>query len=130
MIKFKDTKLEREYNELPVHNARLYKLLSALNAFCELELSKDIVITHLYRTQAEHDSLYAKTPPAQRPGRSPHQDWNAVDLRSSVFNDAEIKRMLSFLNCFTYRAGKPVAMYHAIAGNVFHYHIQFEKEKK
>lgn len=127
MIQTKDQRVAKELAELPVHNARLAKLLSVLVTFVELELKKDIVVTSILRTQAEHDALYAATPPAQRPTSSPHMNWEAADLRSSTFTQPEIDRMVNFLNQFSFRNGKKVAMCHAIAGGAMHFHIQYAK---
>lgn len=94
--------------------------------FVHFEFKEDLVVTSIFRTQAEHDALYALTPPDKRPKTSPHMYWNAFDIRSTVFSDAEKQRMLKFLNCFTYLTGqgKPVAILHSIAGNVEHFHVQ------
>jgi len=126
-IQTKDSRISKEYAELPVHNPRMIQVLLALSLFCEAEFKKHIMITSIFRTQQEHDALYAATEPAKRPLTSPHMTWEGVDLRSSTFTDAEITRMVAFLNMFTYRGGKPVALYHKIAGGANHFHIQFAR---
>lgn len=115
-----------QFNALQQHNPKLANTLTLLSNFTRLEFKKDITLTSVFRTQAEHDALYANTPEDKRPKSSPHMFWKAADIRSKDFSDAEIKRMLTFLNCFTYTSGqgKPVALYHTIAGNTFHFHIQ------
>lgn len=127
MAKFKDARIEKEYNELPVHNPRLAKLLRAAETFVELEFKKEIVYTSIFRTQAEHDALYAQTPPGLKPASSPHMFWEAADLRSTIFTDEEINRLLGFLNTFTFRNGKQVSICHAVAGGAMHFHIQYSK---
>lgn len=122
---FKTKKIESEYNELPVRNGRLFQVLRALEIYCRIEFNKDLVITHIYRTPEEHKQLYAMT--KNPPTSSPHQFWEGVDLRSSTFTQPEIDKMVGFLNCFTFRNGKKTAIYHAIAGNVPHFHIQVAK---
>ena len=83
------------------------------------------MITSIYRTKEEHDALYKNTP--NPPPGSVHMAFEGVDIRSSDFSAADIERMLTFLNCFTFRNGKKVALYHQVAGNAFHFHIQFAK---
>jgi hypothetical protein len=95
-----------------------------LDNFTRLEFKKEVTITSILRTQEEHDALYAAVPAESKPPRSPHLYWSAVDIRSKDFTDAEIKRMLDFLNCFKNNNGRPVAIYHAIPNNALHFHIQ------
>lgn len=126
-MRFKTLQVEQEYATLfdQNKNQRLGKLLVALELFVSLEFGKELTLTSIFRTQEEHDALYAHTPPDKRPARSPHMDWGAVDLRSSDFTQEEITKMLSFLNCFSRKDGKKVAIYHTISGNVAHFHIQY-----
>lgn len=126
-MRFKTDRINKEfYNDLPTKNKKLYTVLMLLDNFTQLEFGKDICLTDIFRTKEEFDSLYSQTPPDKRPVTSPHMFWNAADIRSTDFNEPQIKRMLTFLNCFTYASGqgKPVSLYHCIAGNVFHFHIQ------
>lgn len=54
--------------------------------------------------------------------------WEAADIRSYDFTDNEIKKMLTFLNLFTYAGGqRNVSMVHTIANNAPHFHIQYGK---
>lgn len=125
-IQFKTDRQKEEWFQLQSKNYKLYRLVKALNEFTELEFNKDILLTEVFRTQAEFDSLYTQTPIEQRPKTSPHLNWGAVDLRSSIYSDREIQRLLSFLNVFTYFGGqRKVALYHTIAGNTMHFHIQY-----
>jgi len=127
-MNFKTDKLKKDYySGLYENNPRLVILLDGLNNFVFLEMGKRITITSIYRTQEEQDELYKEVPIDKRPARSPHQDWKAVDLRSSDFTNNEIKRIVAFCNQFKYQNGTRVtALYHTIAGNVNHLHIQYE----
>lgn len=124
---YKTLRERNESEELLIQNPRLFELLHCLNIFVELEMGKTIMVTSIYRSQEEQDSLYKEVPLEKRPKRSPHQDWKAVDLRSKDFTDQEIKRIVAFCNQFKYQNGTRVtALYHTIAGNVNHLHIQYE----
>jgi hypothetical protein len=126
VILFKTDRQKSDFEQLKSKNPRIVRLATALSEFCELELKKDITVTDVFRTQEEFEALYSQTPPEKRPPTSPHMRWEALDLRSSVFTDREIERMLAFLNCFSYQGGqRKVALYHTIAGNVAHFHIQY-----
>lgn len=129
MLTTKTPKIEAELKLLQIHNPRLYSLLEMLSKFSELELGKDIMITSILRTQAEHDALYAATEASKRPTSSPHMFWEAVDIRSAGIPPIAKSRMLNFLNQFSFRNGKQVAMCHAIAGGAEHFHIQYAKAK-
>lgn len=125
-MKFKTQNEETEWPLLYNYNIRLYTLIQLLEGYAQLNFNKELTLTEIYRTQEEFDALYAQTPPDKRPARSPHQDWRAVDIRSSDFTEQEIHKMLTFLNTFTYAGGqRPVAIYHMIAGNTFHFHTQY-----
>jgi hypothetical protein len=125
MISYKTPREQAEWTTLCKENPSLTKAVHSLDYFCEAEFGKNIVLTSVFRTQAEHDALYAQTPPAQRPATSPHCRWEAVDIRSHAFTSAEIARMVSFLNQFVSGfPGKPTALYHAIPGGAPHFHAQ------
>lgn len=126
MVQFKTDRIKDEYSQLHESNNRLWQLIYTLSQFTELEFNKDVVLTCIYRTEEENNALYAETPPEKRPPTSPHCSWKAVDLRSTIYTDTEITRMLEFLNCFRYQGGqRKVAIYHLINGNTWHMHIQY-----
>ena len=125
-MRFKDTRLAQEYNQLPIENKRLYQLMAVIDQFTELEFKKDVCITCILRTKSENDALYAQVPVEQRPN-SPHLNWEGVDIRSTDFTPSEIDRLLKFINTFTFRNGKQVGVYHQVAGNALHFHIQYAK---
>lgn len=125
-MQFKSERISKEYNNLTYENPKLFYLLFYLDQFCWLEFEKRITLTHIFRTVEEHNELYKETPESKRPATSPHMYWKACDIRSSTFSGPEITRMLKFLNTWSYKSGqgKAVAIYHAIAGNVNHFHVQ------
>lgn len=124
MIEFKTKRIEDEFRELPTKNLRLFELLHVIERYCHLEFNKPIVLTEILRTMEEQKALYAQTP--NPPTDSPHMHWRAFDLRSTVYTDAEIQRLLKFINNFQYQKGaKPTALYHKIAGNAYHFHVQY-----
>lgn len=123
-MNFKTERQKDDVYKLSLYNPQLYKLLVILDNFTQFEFGKEFVVTDVFRTKEEFDALYAATPVDKRPTDSPHCHWEAVDLRSTTFTDSEIKTMLTFLNCFKNPSGKPTALYHTIAGNAFHFHIQ------
>lgn len=123
-MNFKTPNEKTEFDTLLTKNPKLVGVVNALDFFTQVSFGKSITVTEVYRTKEEHDKLYAATPEALRPKVSPHMSWESVDIRSSDFTDAQIQRMLSFLNCFVNSNGKSVAIYHRIAGNAFHFHIQ------
>lgn len=126
LITFKSDREDVEFKALQGHNPRLVRLIETLAEFTSLEFKKGLVITSVFRTQDEHDQLYKHTAPEKKPKTSPHMVWQAVDLRSWVYSDREIERMLAFLNTFSYQGGqRKVAIYHTVAGNAAHFHIQY-----
>ena len=124
-IEYKTRRIEHEFEELSDKNRGLHDVVVAASTFTGYEFGKPIVLTQIFRTQEEQDSLYKHIPESQRK-KSPHQFWQAVDLRSWIYSEAEIERLLKFLNCFTTAGGqRKVAIYHEIPGNVKHFHVQF-----
>lgn len=130
-MQFKSERIALEYQTLQQKNEKLWRLISLADQFSKLELGgKEITLTMIYRTQAEHDELYKDTPASQKPKVSPHQLWQAVDIRSSIYSAREIERLLAFLNNFTYQGGqRKVSSYHMVAGNTYHFHVQYGDSK-
>lgn len=109
-----------------IRNAALHGLVDQLSVWVSNNLQKDITLTHLYRTAEEQVALYAATEPAKRPTASPHQVWNAVDLRSSVYTPEEVAGIVAWVNKhYTNPNGRVCALAHAIAGGAYHLHIQY-----
>lgn len=122
----KTNRIAEEFQTLDVKNKRLKQLIMLTDQFSKLEFGKEIVVTEIYRTVEEQKELYKHTPPDRRPKVSPHQLWHSVDLRSWIYTDREIERLLEFLNCFRYLEGqRKVAVYHKIRMGAAHFHVQY-----
>jgi hypothetical protein len=125
-LKFKTTRIEKEYNELPVHNGKLKRLLDMAATFVELEFAKDVVVTEIYRSEDEYKALYAKIPKENWPKSFPHAKWQSIDLRAFIYTPKELERLVNFLNQFKFRGGaSKTAFVHAIPGGAAHFHIQY-----
>ncbi len=124
-MRFKEPRQNQEFSELKTQNPRLYALMLSIDSFVTLEMKKDVCVTSIFRTEAEHKALYAQTP--NPPATSPHCFWEAVDLRSTDFTPTEIVRINGYANQFTFRNNKPVCLYHQVTGGVFHFHFQYGK---
>lgn len=122
-MQFKTDRIKSEFDQLNVKNPRLHALLIVLDQFAILELGHEITLTCILRTKEENDALYAATPVDQRPKNTPHCSWLAADLRSSDFTQDQINRLLALANQFKWQ--RTVAICHAIAGNVMHFHVQY-----
>lgn len=57
-IGFKTSRVEKEYNKLDTKNSELKQLLKDVQEFAWDNFKKDIVITMIFRTEAEQDYLY------------------------------------------------------------------------
>jgi hypothetical protein len=124
-MRFKTERIKKEWNELNTKNPRLAFLISSISSKIELLFNITPMITMIYRTEEEQKELYKDTP--NPPARSPHQDWNAVDLRSSDFTEDQINKIIDLFS----KAGvdnlfAKTAIYHKIAGNAYHFHVQFK----
>jgi hypothetical protein len=126
-LDWKTGRIKAEWNELPVHNARLARIVKLLVEYVDLEMGKNVVLTEILRTSDETQKLYAATVVAGGavPSWRPHEIWNAVDLRSSLYTDREIEKIVAFLNQFTvYKGQRRCAVFHAIRGGAPHMHAQ------
>lgn len=124
MIDFKTDRVKSEYAELLKQNQRLYRLVECIAQFTDLEFKKPVFITSILRTEAEHKGLYKDVP--NPPPMSPHCYWRGVDLRSSIYTENEIQRIVKFANCFLFHGGaKVTALYHTLPNNALHLHIQY-----
>lgn len=123
-LRFKTDRIRDEFAQLIRSNNKLFLMLVELERFCREGLNKDVVLTSILRTKEENDALYEQTPINQRPKSQPHCTWEAADIRSSIYTDDEIKRILGFINgSYKNSNGKPAAIYHMINGNVPHFHF-------
>lgn len=123
MIKFKTDRIKGEFDQLTYQHHELDTLVINLSLWVSNMYHKDIIITHLFRTQEEQHLLYKDIP--NPPAFSPHQFWNAIDLRSFDFDQDELDAICTYLNShYSNLNGKIVAFVHAIPGGAMHFHIQ------
>jgi hypothetical protein len=128
MLKVKYPRIIGEWSTLTKKNAALAQLIWDLQVFVEEFFNKDVVITHLYRTQEQQERFYGKG--TKR--KSPHQFWGAVDIRDSIYTKAEIGKMVDFLKFYDnynkYRVIKASMSSTYLRHNIglgMHFHIQF-----
>lgn len=125
-MQWKTARIVAEWNQLPAQNKKLYTILSLADKFSQQEFNKELFITCILRTEAENAELYKDS---VEPDWRPHTLWMGADLRSSIYTDAEIQKLLSFFNLFTVFSGqRRCASYHIIPGNVFHFHVQASRD--
>ena len=124
-------RLRDEFTELDRKNPRLADIIEDLNDYAVENFGKGVLITMIYRTQAEQDYLYRNSERYRvRKFKSPHQFWHGVDLRSRTFNPEEIAKMVEYINNKYneenyYRFS---ADYHTV-GAGYHFHINFVSKK-
>ncbi len=127
MIHYKTPRIEKEFNELPLRNKRLYILIQAASQYSEFEFKKEITITDLYRSPEENAKLY----PLGEPINKPHTLWEGADLRSIIYSAPQIYKMVTFLNMWTSFDGKRITAFcHTVPGGAPHFHVQTNKEGK
>lgn len=123
MLQYKTPRIEQEYGELYRHNPSLFFLVKLAADYIDLAFFKNTVLTCVYRSPEENASLYAAT--GKEPEWRPHTKWMGVDIRTSHLTQEEINKVLAVLQSLTVFGGqRKAAVYHAIKGNVPHFHIQ------
>ena len=128
MLKSKTMKISEEWGQLRNNNSSLAQVVWDLAVFVEQEFKKDVVMTEIFRTQLMQDSYYGKGTKKV----SPHQLWQAVDIRERIYTATELDYMKEFLvlydkynGCGLIKASKSKTfLYHDI-GRGKHFHIQF-----
>lgn len=133
MLKAKNDspRIKKEFGELRVHNKDLMKLILDLYHWIDDTFGKDTVMTMLYRTDAEQDAIYGINPRYQKkPWKSPHQFYHAVDIRSRIFTEDEIKQIEDYLNSKWNDTNyyKWTAKCHKVTGQAYHFHIQYVRK--
>ena len=124
-IQFKTPRIEQEYNQLPLQNKKLYRIINLAAEYMDLEFGKPVMLTEVYRTPEENAALYKES---VQPVWRPHTMWMGVDIRSSIYTDFEIQKLLEYLNLFTvFKGQRKTASYHKITGNALHFHVQADK---
>ena len=126
MIQFKSERQQREWNDGQL-GPKLIDIMNMVNLYSELVFNKSIVITDIYRTQKEQDDIYYYNQDYQKkPWKSVHQYWRGVDIRSSIYDEEEIKELVKLANKVTYdpaRPDKKTSLYHTV-GSGLHVHFQ------
>ena len=93
-IRFKTEKIKIEFFKLQAKNPMLAIQVGRLQAFSAKNFNKDIVLTHLFRSQADQYRIYG----AGYKKRSWHQFWKGVDIRSNHYTVEEKDSVQKFLN--------------------------------
>lgn len=125
-MQFKEPRVATEYQELPNKNPKLLTLLNDIEKYSLDAFNKEPMVTRIFCTKEEEDALYVDNM-AARPKVSPHEVWEAADLRSIIYTDDQINKLVNYVNSrYKYHTGlHPVALYHKISGNAFHFHFQY-----
>ncbi|MCG6861568.1 MAG: hypothetical protein LJE70_09890 [Chromatiaceae bacterium] len=132
MLKVKYPRITNEWTSLKKKNPSLAQVVWDLQVFVKDSFKKDVIITHLFRTQKQQELFYGKG--TKR--KSPHQYWGAVDIRDSIYTSDEIAYLKEFLKAYdnynNYRLMKAsmsrTVLRHNI-GHGMHFHIQFYNKK-
>jgi len=128
-IYFKDdaSRLRNEFKELMYKNDQLWHLVQDIAQFMSDRVYPDLVITMIYRTQAEQDEIYKNDPRyKEKPFKSPHQFYHAVDIRSRTFFKEQVEELVNYINNKYNERNyyKWTAKCHNV-GLGDHFHIQF-----
>jgi hypothetical protein len=130
-VKFKTNRIAKEFKELYNKNNDLHELAVDLSHFIKSTFNKELVITMIYRTDQEQDDIYKNDPKYKvKKFKSPHQFWQAIDVRSSIFDKLEISKIEDYLNkkhnSTNYYSW--TARCHTVPGQAYHFHLQFVKK--
>lgn len=93
MLKFKISSLQSEFCQLKVKNAPLAAIIEDLADFVAQDLQKDVVITHIFRKKETQKEIYG----AQTKKVSPHEVWQAVDIRDWIYTPGEKAAIIKVL---------------------------------
>jgi len=124
-------RIKDELAALKKHNKPLYDLIIDLYKWIGKELGKDTIITMIYRTQKEQDALYSHSEKyKQKPWKSPHQFHHAIDLRTWIYTDEEIAKIVKYLNDKYNDSNyyRWTSKAHEVGSNGMHFHIQYYKK--
>lgn len=120
--------LKEQLGSLKRENKKLYDLVIDLYKWIDKEIGKDTIITMIYRTAAQQDALYSHSEKYKdKPWKSPHQFWHAVDLRTWIYTQEEIDRIVKYLNDKYNDSNyyKWTARAHEVGNNGMHFHINY-----
>lgn len=126
-LKNDDKRLKDELALLKTNNKSLYDLLFNLADWVKDNLKKDLVVTGIFRSNEEQANIYKNDAKYKaKPFKSPHQFWDAFDLRDSIFTKDEIPKVVKYLNDTYNKTNryKWTAMDHSV-GLGYHFHVQY-----
>jgi hypothetical protein len=124
-------RLHDEWENLQSENNDLWEIGEDINTFTYKNFKKTVVITMILRTQKEQDEIYNNDPKyQQKPFKSPHQFAQALDIRSKIFAEDEIKKIESYVN-EKYNSTNYFgwsAKCHTVGSGAEHFHVQYYKK--
>ncbi|WP_158684266.1 hypothetical protein [Methylobacterium sp. 285MFTsu5.1] len=131
MLYVKDKDLQPQYVKLQHFNPALCSIVQKLADYVSSSFNKDVIVTCIYRSQSENDSIYKNV--TKKKKITAHGVWAAIDIRSHGLED-NIPDMLKFLNAYnSTNANKTksgqTAIFHEIVGHGPHFHIQYQKKE-
>lgn len=128
MIRFRNPKRhEEEFKQL---DSRLKIIMFALDGWMQDEFERgedwgEIEYTHLWRSQAEQDNIYAADEKyKEKPWLSVHQYYRGADASIKNFTEKQCKKIVEWLNNnFAYGEFRQTSLIHDI-GHGKHLHLQ------
>jgi len=124
-------RIKDELVAIKKHNKPLYDLIIDLYKWIDKEFSKDTIITMIYRNSSEQDATYSFSDKyKKKPWKSPHQFWQACDLRVWIYTDEEIDKIVKYLNNKYNNSNyyRWTAKDHKVGSGASHFHIQYYKK--
>jgi len=130
MIVFKTLRQRQEFNS-PLLDKRLKIILYCLAGYMEYILSQPLIITGIFRTQEEQDSIYEDNfAYKQNPWTSVHQVWRGADTSVLYLTKEQIDDIVVFLNDnFKYSSPRFSTSKAHNVGFGSHIHIQCDPDK-
>lgn len=128
LINFKSSRQSEEFKSNKL-DRRLRIIIYALAGYTAEVYHKPIIITEIFRTQNEQDTIYGNDPKYKsNPWFSVHQEWRGFDFRTIGFTKDQIIDLLDFLNDnFEYNGGThPTSLYHEVENHGLHIHVQVD----
>ncbi len=129
---FKTERDGHEYTELMHQNRDLYDISQDILTYSQTNFNVTPTITMIYRYQAEQDSLYKDNKSYKESKfKSPHQFWQALDYRNTVYTQQQLIQLLEYVNT----KYNPTNYYswtmkcHEVSSNGMHLHLQYVRKK-
>ena len=113
-IEFKTERIKNEFSKLVSKNPEFAKIVGAVQNFSVENFGKSLVITHLLRTKREQLEIYGEN----YKKTSFHQVWRGIDIRSRIYTNEEITKLITFMKTFNVRP-----LYHQIGNYGYHFHM-------